>query len=244
MLLEIVLFFVSGMLSGIQVKKMSTPSKLYLECLDDNLRQISIPRIGYKISMDSRTKAAQATIHAFSKSYVKPVSKNSHSFYSESDSSSCEDQVVSLPSPSLLRVFINGLPHFEPLHFGFYLNDDKNPSCLCPCVKGVTRWRELKGIDLENGELCTLRLMSSNGLLQHCKDRGGIYHECTIHYLRELNIQPGKTWPEESISERNCKGDDVSGSVDKNKSIYGFEIDRKGNSGSVNGECRYLILYI
>ena len=47
------------------MKKMSTPSKLYLECLDDNLQQISIPRIGYKISMDSRMKAAQATIHAF-----------------------------------------------------------------------------------------------------------------------------------------------------------------------------------
>jgi hypothetical protein len=110
-------------------------------------------------------------------------------------------------------------------------------------VKGVTRWRELKGIDLENGELCKFRLFSSKGLLQHCSDRGGIYHECTSSYLRELNIKPGKTWPEESISERNRKGDDVSGSVDKNKSIYGFEIDRKGNSGSVNGECRYLIFY-
>jgi hypothetical protein len=194
--------------------------------------------------MDSRTKAAQATIHAFSKSYVKPVSKNSHSFYSESDSSSCEDQVVSLPSLFSLRVFINGLPHFEPLHFGFYLNDDdKNPSCLCPCVRGVTRWRELKGIDLENGELCKFRLLSSKGLLQHCSDRGGIYHECTIHYLRELNIKPGKTWPEESISGRNRNEDDVTGSVDNNKSIFGFEIDRMGNSGSVNGECRYLIFY-
>jgi hypothetical protein len=46
-----------------------------------------------------------------------------------------------------------------------------------------------------------------------------------------LNIKPGKTWPEESISGRNRNGDDVTGSVDKNKSIYGFEIDRKGNSG-------------
>ena len=183
MLLEIVLFFVGGMLSGIQVKKMTTPRELYLECLDDNFRQISIPRIGYKISMDSRMMAAEATIDAFSNSYVKPVSKNSHSFYSKSDSSSCEDQVVSLPSLSSLRVFINGLPHFEPLHFGFYLNNDKKPSCLCPCVKGVTRWRELKGIDLENGELCKFRLLSSKGLLQHCSDRGGIYHKCTIHYL-------------------------------------------------------------
>ena len=243
MLLEIVLFFVGGMLSGIQVKKMSSPRELYLECLDNNLRQISIPRIGYKISMDPRMKASEATIHAFSKSYYKPVSKKSRGIYSDSDSSSCENQVVSLPSFSSLKNFIYGLPHFEPLHFGFYLNEDKNPSCLCPCVKGVTRWRELKGIDLENGELCKFRLLSSKGLLQHCSDRGGIYHECTIHYLRELNIKPGKTWPEESSSDRNHKEDDVTGSVDKNKSIFGFEIDRKGNSGSVNGECRDLIFY-
>ena len=177
LLLEIVLFFVGGMLSGIQVKKMTTPRELYLECLDDNLQQISIPRIGYKISMDSRMKAAQATINAFSRSNVKPVSNNSHGPYSESDSDCCEDQVVSFPSPSLLRVFINGLPHFEPLHFGFYLNNDKNPSCICPCVKGVTRWRELKGIDLEKSELCKFRLFSSKGLLQHCLDRGTIYHK-------------------------------------------------------------------
>jgi hypothetical protein len=31
--------------------------------------------------------------------------------------------------------------------------------------------------------------------------------------------------------------------VDKNKSIYGFKIDRQGNSGSVNGESRYLIFH-
>jgi hypothetical protein len=48
-----------------------------------------------------------------------------------------------------------------------------------------------------------------------------------------LNIKPGKTWPEESISGRNRNGDDVSGSVDKNKSIYGFEIDRKGTSDQI-----------
>ena len=127
--------------------------------------------------------------------------------------------------------------------FGFYLNDEKNPSCLCPCVKGVTRWRELKGIDLENEELCKFCLLLSKGLLQHLSDKGGIYHKCTLHYNRGLNIKPGKTWHEESISDRNRKGDDVTGSVNKNRSIYGFEIDREGNSGSVNGECRYLIFY-
>jgi hypothetical protein len=193
--------------------------------------------------MNSRKKAAQATIDAFAKSNVKSVSKNSHGSYSDSDTSSCEDQVVSLPSPTSLKDFINGLPHFEPLHFGFYLNNDKNPSCLCPCVKGVTGWRESFKIDWKNEELCKFCLLLSKGLLQHCLDKGGSYHKSTLYYLRELDIKPDKTWTEESTSERNRKGDDVTGSVDKNKSIYGFEIDRKGNSGSVNGECRYLILY-
>jgi hypothetical protein len=81
------------MLSRLQVKKMDTPRELYLECLDDNLRKTPIPRICYKISMDSRTKAAQATINAFAKSYVKSVSKSRHGPYSDSESSSCEDQV-------------------------------------------------------------------------------------------------------------------------------------------------------
>ncbi len=45
LLLEIVLFFVGWMLSGLQVKNMNTPRELYLECLDDNLRKTPIPRI-------------------------------------------------------------------------------------------------------------------------------------------------------------------------------------------------------
>ena len=218
------------------MKKMDTPRELYLECLDNNLRKTPIPRICYKISMDSRTKAAQATINAFAKSYVKSVSKISHGPYSDFDSSSCQDQVVSLPSLISLKFFINGLPHFEPLHFGFYLNEDKNQSCLCPCVKGVTHWRELQRIYLENEELCKFHLMSLASLLQHCAAKGGAYHNCIQYYLQKLDIKPGKTWPEESTSERNRKGDDVTGTVDKNKSIYGFAIDRQGNSASVNGE--------
>ncbi len=88
------------------MKKMYTPRELYLESLDDNLRKTPIPRICYKISMDSRTKAAQATINAFAKSHVKSVSKNSHGPYSDCDSSSCEDQVLSLPSSSSLKVLL------------------------------------------------------------------------------------------------------------------------------------------
>ena len=57
------------------MKKMNTPRELYLECLDDNLGKTPIPSLCYKISMDSRMKAAQATINAFVKSYIKPGPK-------------------------------------------------------------------------------------------------------------------------------------------------------------------------
>ncbi len=85
--------------------------------------------------------------------------------------------------------------------------------------------------------------MSSKGLLQHCTAKSGSYHSCTRYYLQTLDIKPGKIWTEESTFERNRKGDDVPGTVDKNKSIYGFVIDRQDNSGSVNGESRYLTFH-
>ncbi len=113
----------------VQGKKMNTPRELYLQCLDEDLRKIPIPRIGYTCSMNARKNAAQATIAFFMKPNVKSVSKNSHGPYIDSDTSSCEEQVVSdsnSPSPTSLKHFINGLPHFEPLHFGFYVNDEKN----------------------------------------------------------------------------------------------------------------------
>jgi hypothetical protein len=168
------------MLREVQLEKMNTPREFYLQCLDDDLRNIRIPRISYKFLLDSRKKAAQATIDEYVKPNVRSLLKKSHGPYSDSDTSSCEEQVVSnsnSPSHTSLKDFINGLPHFEPLHVGFYMNDDKNPSCLCPCGKGFTRWRESFRIDWENEELCRFRLLLSKGLLQHCSDKGGSYHE-------------------------------------------------------------------
>jgi hypothetical protein len=124
----------------VQAKEMNTPRELHLQCLDKEFQKTSIPSICYNISMDARKKAAQATIDIYVKPNVKQLSK-SHGPYSDSDTSFCEEQYVSnlnLPSSTSLKKIINGLPHFEPLHFGFYLNEDKNRSCLCPCVKGVT----------------------------------------------------------------------------------------------------------
>ncbi len=109
----------------VQAKEMNTPRELYLQCLDEEFQKTSIPRICYTFSMDARKKAAQATIDFYVKPNVKSLSKKSHGPYSDSDTSSCEEQYVSnsnLPSSTSLKNFINGLPHFEPLHFGFYLN--------------------------------------------------------------------------------------------------------------------------
>ncbi len=79
----------------VQEKKMNTPRELYLQCLDEHLRKIPIPRICYTFSMNARKNAAQATIDFFMKANVKSVSKNCHGPYSDSDTSPCEEQVVS-----------------------------------------------------------------------------------------------------------------------------------------------------
>ena len=145
LLFEIVLFIVdqlpwkmSNMLQGAKIK---TPRESYLQCLDKEYPKTSIPIFYYTFSMDTRKKAAQATIKEFVKPTLTLVFKKSYN-YSDSDTSSCEGQNASnskSPNPASLRDFINALPNFELLHFGFYLsNDDKMPNCLCPCAKGVT----------------------------------------------------------------------------------------------------------
>ncbi len=101
----------------------------------------------------------------------------------------------------------------------------------------------MQQIDWENEELCKFHLILLKGLLQHCSAKGGTYHSCIQYSLQKLDIIPGKIWTEESTFESNQKGGDVPGTVDKNKSIYGFEIDRQGNSGGVNGDSQYLIFH-
>jgi hypothetical protein len=216
----------------VQGKKMKTPRELYLQSLDKDYRKTPIQRFCYTFSMDARKKAAQATIDFCVKPKIKLPFKNSRGPYSESETSSCEEKYVSnsnSPSPASLKDFTNGLPHFEPLHVGFYLNDDKTPSCLCPCVKGVTCWRESFRIDWENKELCRFCLLLSIGLLQHYADKGGSYHRCNVYYLQKLDVKPGKAWTDASTSDGNQKGDVVPGIVDKNESIYSFVIDRQGS---------------
>ena len=169
---------------------MKIPRELYCECLDEGeFQKKSIPRVGYLFSMDTRKEAAQATIDYFAKPMLTLVTKNSHGPYSESDTSSCEEQDASnsnSPSPASLRVFINALPHFEPLHFGFYLmNDVKRASCLFPYSRGVGSWRSFFKIDIKKKECCKFHVLQSNGLLQHCQAKAGPYHSCIAHYLKK-----------------------------------------------------------
>ncbi len=58
--------------------------------------------------------------------------------------------------------------------------------------------------------------MSSTGHLQHCATKGDTYHNCIQYYLQKFDIKPSKIWTDESTFERNRKGEDVPGTVDKN----------------------------
>ena len=85
-------------------------------------------------------------------------------FYSDSDTSSCRGQDASnskSPSPASLRVFNNALPNLDNLHFGFYLlKDDKRQSCIWPCVRGLTPWRNSFHIEMEREDCCKTSFFS------------------------------------------------------------------------------------
>ena len=133
--------------------------------------------------MDRRKEAAQATIEEFVKSTIS-LKSDKRNVYSDSDSGSCGDQEI--PSPTLLKKFINGLPYFEPLHFGFHLlNDVETPSCVCPCARGLTCWRSNYSIDWEDEVSCKFQAFMPKSLMQHCEAKGGSYHSCVLFYLEK-----------------------------------------------------------
>jgi hypothetical protein len=103
-------------------------SDIYLyECLDEGkARRFPTPNLLYKINMQARYAVARATVLQ----YTLPVTipKNTFSAYGDSD----EDSDGPPPSPKKtdvtemiidesLQVFIEALPHLEPIHYGFKL---------------------------------------------------------------------------------------------------------------------------
>jgi hypothetical protein len=100
-----------------------TPQDLYYECLDEGEAwQFSTPNLLYKIHMQARYAAARATVLKYTPPV--PISKKTSSPYSNSD----EDSDGPPPSPKRtdatkmkidesLQIFIDALPHLEPLHY-------------------------------------------------------------------------------------------------------------------------------
>jgi hypothetical protein len=104
-----------------------TPQDLYYECLDEGEAwRFSTPNLLYKIDTQARYAAARAIVLKYTLS--EPISKNTSIQYSNSD----EDSDGPPPSPKRtdatemkidksLQIFIDALPHLEPLHYGFKL---------------------------------------------------------------------------------------------------------------------------
>ena len=125
------------------------PWDLYYECVVEvDARWFPIPNLVYKINMQARYAAARATVAQ----YTHPVliSKNTFSPYGDSD----EDSDGPPPSPKktnatemkldkYLQDFIEALPHFELLHYGFKLQaSNEKGYCFCALAKCLSPWRK------------------------------------------------------------------------------------------------------
>ncbi len=126
-----------------------TPQDLYYECLDEGeARRFLTPNLLFKIDMQARYAAARATVLEFT--LPLPISKTTSSPYGNSD----EDSDGPPPSPKRtdatemkidksLQIFIDALPHLEPLHYGFKLQaSNLKGYCFCPLAKSLSSWRK------------------------------------------------------------------------------------------------------
>jgi hypothetical protein len=114
-----------------------TPQELYYDYLDEGeARQFPIPKLFYKIDMQARFAAARATVLQYT--LPVPISKKTSSPHGNSD----DDSDGPPPSPKRtdatemkidksLQIFINALPHLEPLHFGFKLQASIQKGYTC-----------------------------------------------------------------------------------------------------------------
>ncbi len=116
-----------------------TPRDIYYECLDEGEAwQFPTPNLIYKIDMQARYDVARATVLKYT--LPAPISKKTSSPYSNSD----EDSDGSSPSlkwtdatemkiDESLHIFIDALPHFEPLHYGASSIESKRILFLSSC---------------------------------------------------------------------------------------------------------------
>jgi hypothetical protein len=169
-----------------------TAQELYYECLDEGeAQQFPIPKLLYKIDMQARCAVARVTVLQ----YTLPVSisKKTSSPYSNSDDDSDgpppspeRTDVTEMKIDEFLQIFINALPHLEPLHFGFKLQASiQKGYCFCPFAKRLSLWRKTYQV-ADDYSVCRARNFQSPGLLQHCRNKGDEYHTATAFYLTTL----------------------------------------------------------
>ncbi len=85
-----------------------------------------------------------------------------------------------------LQIFIDELPHLEPLHYGLKLQaSNLKEYCFCPLAKCLSPWRKNHHVD--NDYLVRgARHFQGPGLLQHCRNKGDEHHTATAFHLTTL----------------------------------------------------------
>ncbi len=138
--------------------------------------------------MQARYDAARATVLEYT--LPVPMLKKTSSQYSSAD----ENSNGSPPSPKRtdatemkidesLQVYIEALPHLEPLHYGFKLQaSNQKEYCFCHLAKRLTPWRKKHHV-VNDHSVCRARHFQGPGLLQHCRSKGDEYHTATAFYL-------------------------------------------------------------
>jgi hypothetical protein len=119
-----------------------------------------------------------------------PVPMNTSSPYGNSDEDSDgpppspkKTDVVEMKIDKSLQVFIEALPHLEPLHYGFKLQaSNEKGYCICSLAKCLTPWRRNYNI-VDDHSVCGIRLLQGYSLLQHCGGKGDEYLTSTAFYL-------------------------------------------------------------
>ena len=102
--------------------------------------------------MQTRYAAARATVAQYTRPVLIP--KNKFSPYGDSDEGSDgpppspkRTDATEMKKDNSLQIFINALPHLEPLHFGFKLQASiQKGYCFCPLAKCLSLW--IKNITL------------------------------------------------------------------------------------------------
>jgi hypothetical protein len=126
-----------------------TPWDVYYECLDEGeAQQFHTPNFLHKINMQESYAAARATVSQYTLPVVIP--KNTFSAYADSDEDSDgppwspkKTDATEMNIDKSLQVFIEALPHLEPLNYGFkYQASNIKGYCFRPLAKCLTPWRK------------------------------------------------------------------------------------------------------